>query len=85
MSGLQAHVDEYLRLRRVLGFKLREDERLLGQLVRYLEAAGARMVTSELAVAWARLPVGGASEPVGEATADRAGVLRLPANDRPSG
>lgn len=58
MSGLQAHVDEYLRLRRALGFKLKEEERLLGQLVGYLNAAGARTVTTELSVRWARLPVG---------------------------
>jgi integrase len=58
MSGLQTHVDEYLRLRRALGFKLKEDERLLGQLVSYVEAAGATTVTSELAIRWARLPVG---------------------------
>lgn len=58
MSGLQAHVDEYLRLRRALGFKLREDERLLTQLVGYLETADASTVTSELAIRWARLPVG---------------------------
>lgn len=58
MSGLQAHVDEYLRLRRALGFKLREEERMLGQLVGYLEAAGATTVTTDLAVRWARLPVG---------------------------
>jgi integrase/recombinase XerD len=58
MSGLQAHVDEYLRLRRALGFKLKEEGRLLGQLVGYLEAAGASTVTTELAVRWARLPVG---------------------------
>jgi integrase len=59
MSGqLQAHVDDYLRLRRAVGFKLKEDERTLGQLVSYLEAAGATTVTSELAISWARLPVG---------------------------
>ena len=58
MSGLQAHVDDYLRLRRALGFKLKEDGRVLGQLVGYLEAAGAETVSSELAVGWARLPVG---------------------------
>ena len=58
MSGLRAHVDDYLRLRRALGFKLREDERTLGQLVGYLETAGAETVTSELAIRWARLPVG---------------------------
>lgn len=58
MSGLQAHVDDYLRLRRALGFKLVEDGRVLGQLVGYLEAAGATTVSSELAIGWARLPVG---------------------------
>jgi integrase/recombinase XerD len=58
MSGLQAHVDDYLRLRRALGFKLKEEQRLLGQLVDYLEAAGATTVSSELAIGWARLPVG---------------------------
>jgi integrase/recombinase XerD len=58
MSGLQAHVDDYLRLRRALGFRLVEEGRLLGQLVGYLEAAGAETVSSELAIGWARLPVG---------------------------
>jgi integrase/recombinase XerD len=58
MSGLQAHVDEYLRLRRALGFKLKEDERTLGQLVAHLEAAGASTVITELAVRWARQSVG---------------------------
>lgn len=58
MSGLHEHVDEYLRLRRALGFKLKEEERYLGQLVAHLEDAGAETVTSELAIRWARLPVG---------------------------
>jgi hypothetical protein len=58
MSRLQVHVNEYLRLRRALGFKLKEEERLLGQLAAYLEAAGAETVSTELAVRWARLPVG---------------------------
>jgi integrase len=58
MSGLGAYVDEYLRLRRALGFKLKEDERTLGQLVDYLEAAGATTVITELAIRWARQPVG---------------------------
>ena len=58
MSSLQAHVDDYLRLRRALGFKLEEEGRLLGQLVAYLEAAGANTLSSELAICWARLPVG---------------------------
>jgi hypothetical protein len=42
VSGLQVHVDDYLRLRRALGFKLEREGRLLPQLVAYLEAAGAK-------------------------------------------
>lgn len=56
MSVLEAHVEDYLRLRRALGYKLERHGMLLPQLVAYLEAAGATTVTSELAIAWARLP-----------------------------
>ncbi|MGH9123025.1 MAG: tyrosine-type recombinase/integrase [Acidimicrobiales bacterium] len=56
MSALGAHVEDYLRLRRALGYKLERHELLLPQLINYLEAAGATTVSSELAVAWARLP-----------------------------
>ena len=49
-------MEDYLRLRRALGFKLERAGQLLPQLVTYLEAAGATTVTSELAIAWARLP-----------------------------
>jgi integrase/recombinase XerD len=56
MSELSGHVRDYLRLRRALGVKLERAGRLLPQLVAYLEAAGAATVTSELAIAWARLP-----------------------------
>jgi integrase len=56
VSELSVHVDDYLRLRRGLGYKLAAESRLLGQLVAYLEDAGAATLTVELAVAWARLP-----------------------------
>lgn len=56
MSTLSTHVEDYLRLRRALGFKLERAGLLLPQLVGYLEAAGATTVTSDLAIAWARLP-----------------------------
>jgi integrase/recombinase XerD len=56
MSTLRAQVDDYLWLRRALGFKLERAGQLLPQLVTYLEAAGAATVTSDLAIAWARLP-----------------------------
>lgn len=56
MSALSGHVADYLRLRRALGFKLERAGHLLPQLAAYLEAAGAATVTSDLAIAWARLP-----------------------------
>jgi integrase len=56
-TSLQARVDEYLRLRRSLGFKLERAGQILPQLVTYLEAAGASTVTRELAISWAKLPV----------------------------
>jgi integrase/recombinase XerD len=58
VSGLAGHVEDYLRLRRALGFKLRFHGQVLPSLAAYLEAAGATTVTAELAVAWAALPQG---------------------------
>lgn len=58
MSALARHVEDYLRLRRALGFKLEREGQLLGQLVAYLQTAGVATLTSELAVAWAREPDG---------------------------
>ena len=56
MSALGAHVEDYLRLRRALGYKLERPAMLLPKLVAYLEDAGATTVTSELSIEWARLP-----------------------------
>lgn len=56
MSALDARVGEYLRLRRALGFTLTEAGHLLPQFAAFLDAAGARTITVELAVAWAELP-----------------------------
>jgi integrase/recombinase XerD len=56
MRSLGEHVDDYLRLRRGLGYKLERHGRLLPQLVAYLETAGASTITSELAISWARRP-----------------------------
>ncbi len=57
MSDLSAAVDEYLRLRRSLGYKLVRSGQLLVDFVAYLDRAGADHVSIELAVAWATLPV----------------------------
>jgi len=56
MSRLQEHVNDYLRLRRALGFKLKHDGQALPQLAAYLEAAGSTTVRSDLAISWAQLP-----------------------------
>jgi integrase/recombinase XerD len=58
MSPLDQAVDDYISVRRALGYKLAENARLLPDFVTYLEAAGASTVTSELAVAWATKPTG---------------------------
>jgi integrase len=58
MSTLSQAVDDYLVLRRTLGYKLVDQGILLPDFVAYLEAAGASTVTAELAVAWATKPTG---------------------------
>ncbi len=55
--NLDQHVEDYLQLRRSLGFKLESAGYLLPQFVAYLETAGAATLTSELAIGWARQPV----------------------------
>lgn len=56
MSALRESVEDYLSVRRALGYKLAENGRLLPDFVAYVEAAGASTVTTELAVAWATQP-----------------------------
>ncbi len=58
MSELHRHLEDYLRLRRALGFKLAFPGHVLPSLIGYLEAVGAATVTAELAIAWAGLPRG---------------------------
>lgn len=59
MTGdLASHLEDYLRVRRALGFKLRFPGQVLPQFLAYLQAAGAATVTTELAIAWAGLPAG---------------------------
>jgi len=55
---LSQRVQEYLRLRRALGFKLEREGRELPQFAAYLEQAGAATVTADRAIAWAQLPQG---------------------------
>jgi integrase/recombinase XerD len=55
---LREALDDYLALRRALGFKLASPARLLGQFVSWLEDRGTGTITTEDAVAWAVLPPG---------------------------
>lgn len=58
MSDLDRHLEDYLRIRRALGFKLNAPGQMLQQFLAYLDTAGASTITVELAIAWARLPQG---------------------------
>jgi len=55
---LREALEDYLALRRALGFKLASPARLLGQFVGYLEARGTGTITISDALAWATLPAG---------------------------
>jgi integrase/recombinase XerD len=57
MISLRAALQDYLRIRRRLGFEMPQDGRLLEGFVEFLERAGAERITTELALAWARMPV----------------------------
>jgi integrase len=56
VSVLRDRAEEYLRMRRALGYKLEVQGWLLEEFIAYLEHAGAATVTIEYAVAWATLP-----------------------------
>lgn len=58
MKRLAHAVQEYLALRRALGFKLRHETWFLPDFVTYLETNGSSVITTELAVQWARRPPG---------------------------
>lgn len=54
MSALSAGAEEYLALRRALGHDLAEAHRLLPSFIVHLDAAGAKTVTIDAALAWAQ-------------------------------
>jgi integrase len=53
MSALEQHLEDYLRLRRGLGYKLQRDEQALTALIAHVQAAGQATITSQLAIGWA--------------------------------
>lgn len=59
MRPLRQMLDEYLSLRRSLGFKLERAGRLLPDFVAFLERQRAPAITTRLALAWAKQPPDG--------------------------
>jgi len=57
MSAFHTTLEEYLTLRRALGFELKTVGRSLHQFVCFAEAQGAAFITLELALRWATQPV----------------------------
>lgn len=58
MSLLHQRVNEYLALRRAMGFKLREHGLLLPRFADFVEQSGATTVSVELMLDWATQPTG---------------------------
>jgi integrase len=56
MSELQAALEEYLAVRRALGYRLRLSSAALRRFVSFLEEQGASFITTELALRWAKQP-----------------------------
>jgi integrase len=56
MNDLQKALNEYLNMRRTLGFKLRDEGIALPQFLLFLEKKGASFITTDFALQWATLP-----------------------------
>jgi hypothetical protein len=56
MTSFVEHVDDYLRLRRSLGYKLDDHARLLRRFAVHLDTTGGECVTIDLALSWALEP-----------------------------
>jgi len=56
VTGLHGQLEEYLTVRRAMGFKMERHEKLLTQFTGFLAETGETAVTIENAIAWAALP-----------------------------
>ncbi|MBW1689033.1 MAG: tyrosine-type recombinase/integrase [Deltaproteobacteria bacterium] len=56
MSDLHQILQDYLSVRRSLGFKLEREGSLLPAFVTFLDKSGSAVITSALALAWAKQP-----------------------------
>ena len=67
MSALRARAEEYLAMRRALGFRLTTQGRHLMSFVRFCEERGAEHVTADLAIEWAARTARGSGDEVYQA------------------
>jgi integrase/recombinase XerD len=58
MTSLANKVEEYLAIRRAMGFKLERHGRILADLAAHLESAGQEVVTTRSTLEWATRPAG---------------------------
>ena len=56
MSALHRSLEDYLAVRRSVGYKLESVARMLSSFVAFAERAGAGTITTELALSWATQP-----------------------------
>jgi integrase len=56
MTGLHVHVEDYLTVRRALGFQLVAAGKMLTQFADFADTIGADTITTDLALQWATLP-----------------------------
>ena len=74
MNTLRQAVQEYLSLRRALGFKLQDAGKALLDFVTFMEQHRASYVTQALALAWAQQPIERSTRALG-ATPERCARL----------
>lgn len=61
MNDLRRHSQDYLTVRRALGYKLVGEGNLLADFVTFVEGTGASTVTTDLAVAWTAMAATGSA------------------------
>ena len=82
MIALGQALDDYLTLRRALGFALRSYEPPLRDFVAFLARAGTETITTRHPLAWADAAHGVPSAALGAAPRDGARLRRLSPGDR---
>jgi integrase/recombinase XerD len=56
MNEIKTVAETYIRIRRSLGFKMKREEKLLSQFIKFLEMQGSAYITSSAALSWAVQP-----------------------------